>query len=63
MLVSIIFFNITSFFLILVTKAGTVRFELTTFFISTYFQDKRHKPDSAKYPNIDFLENLITTNL
>ena len=31
-------------------KTGTVRFELTTFFRSTYFQDKRHKPDSAKYP-------------
>ena len=31
---------------------GTVRFELTTLIRSTYFQDKGHKPDSAKYPLI-----------
>ena len=29
---------------------GTVRFELTTFGKSSYFQDKCHKPDSTKYP-------------
>lgn len=31
-------------------RSGTVRFELTTFLRSTYFQDKRHKPDSTKCP-------------
>ena len=33
--------------------SDTVRFELTTYYLSTRFQDERHKPDSTKYPYIN----------
>ena len=35
-----------------------MRFELTTFFRSTYFQDKRHKPDSTKCPVKEYTLHL-----